>query len=87
VITKYKVLIVCFFRTVNGGKSLWNEDQACIHRGQLTRPERCGQDIPRSSMPYTYFGIFDGHAGVGAAVAAANQLHHIIHVRIQYTVL
>jgi hypothetical protein len=24
--------------------------------------------------------LFDGHAGTGAAVAAANQLHHILHV-------
>lgn len=33
------------------------------------------------SLPYYYFGVFDGHAGWGAAVSAANQLHHIIHVR------
>lgn len=32
------------------------------------------------SLPYFIFGVFDGHAGWGAAVAAANQLHHIIHV-------
>jgi protein phosphatase 1H len=69
------------FRTVNAGKSKWNEDQACIHRGLLTRPERSGQDKRQAlSMPYIYFGLFDGHAGVGAAVAAANQLHYIIHV-------
>ena len=34
------------------------------------------------SLPYYYFGIFDGHAGWGAAVSAANQLHHILHVSL-----
>lgn len=34
------------------------------------------------SLPYYLFGVFDGHAGWGAAVAAANQLHHIIHVSL-----
>lgn len=37
-------------------------------------------DAQKFSIPYTYYGIFDGHAGVGAALCAANQLHHIIHV-------
>lgn len=32
------------------------------------------------SLPYYYFGVFDGHAGWGAAVSAASQLHHILHV-------
>ena len=32
------------------------------------------------SLPYYVFGVFDGHAGWGAAVSAANQLHHFIHV-------
>ena len=32
------------------------------------------------SLPYYLFGVFDGHAGWGAAVAAANQLHHLVHV-------
>jgi len=31
-------------------------------------------------LPYYYFAIFDGHAGSGAAVSAANQLHYILHV-------
>lgn len=34
------------------------------------------------SLPYYLFGVFDGHAGWGAAVAAANQLHHIVHVSV-----
>jgi serine/threonine protein phosphatase PrpC len=40
-------------------------------------PERMN---PATCLPYIYFALFDGHAGTGAAVAAANQLHHILHV-------
>lgn len=65
---------------MNAGKSILNEDQACIHRGLLTRAERNTEAQRAPSLPYVYFGIFDGHAGAGAAVAAANQLHHMIHV-------
>lgn len=32
-------------------------------------------------IPYCFFGLFDGHAGAGAAVAAAASLHLILHVR------
>ncbi|CAL4067880.1 unnamed protein product, partial [Meganyctiphanes norvegica] len=34
------------------------------------------------SAPYYIFGVFDGHAGWGAAISASNQLHHIIHNNI-----
>lgn len=34
-------------------------------------------------LPWTYFGIFDGHAGWGVAVASANTLHKIIHDKLQ----
>ncbi|XP_059488514.1 protein phosphatase 1H [Neocloeon triangulifer] len=72
-----------YAEAVNAGKSLLNEDQACVHRGLLTRPERNLNDAHKTpSLPYVYFGIFDGHAGAGAAVAAANQLHHIIHDKL-----
>ncbi|KAK2721634.1 protein phosphatase 1H-like isoform X1 [Artemia franciscana] len=33
-------------------------------------------------LPYYYFAIFDGHAGSGAAVSAANQLHYILHEKL-----
>lgn len=85
-------------RAVNAGKSLRNEDQACLRRAMLERPESrernmrgVRQDLkktassperinPATCLPYIYFALFDGHAGTGAAVAAANQLHHILHV-------
>ena len=67
-----------YAETINSGKSLYsNEDQASIHVTSLRihDPEK---DQP-SSIPYVYFGIFDGHAGTGAALTAANTLHR--HVK------
>lgn len=49
---------------VNSGKSEWNEDQAAFYRQILTHPTN--KDEP--GLPYTYFGIFDGHAGFGCAL-------------------
>lgn len=59
---------------VNSGKSQWNEDQAAFCRQVLSDPSKKHPDLP-----YTYFGMFDGHAGYGAAVAASRQFHHILH--------
>ena len=36
------------------------------------------------SLIFHYFAIFDGHAGTGAAIFAANSLHHHIKVRVYY---
>ena len=84
------------FRTINSGKSKRNEDQARIQSGVLRIPlndtyhvENRGHGQARSGgaanleyieIPYRYFGLFDGHAGPGAAVAAAQKLHLVIHV-------
>ena len=38
-------------------------------------------------IPYVYFGIFDGHAGSGCAVTAANELHQVIHKRLMGVLL
>ncbi|XP_055590880.1 protein phosphatase 1H [Uranotaenia lowii] len=62
---------------VNSGKSEWNEDQAAFHRQVLSHPSRQYHDLP-----YTYYGIYDGHAGYGAALAASNQFHHILHEKL-----
>lgn len=34
------------------------------------------------SLPWVYFGLFDGHAGSGVAVAAANQLQKIVQDKL-----
>ena len=62
---------------VNSGKSEWNEDQAAFCRQVLSDPTHKYPDLP-----YTYFGIFDGHAGYGAALAASYQFHHILHEKL-----
>ncbi|KAH8286690.1 hypothetical protein KR018_012232 [Drosophila ironensis] len=62
---------------VNSGKSEWNEDQGAFCRQVLCDPEHKHPDLP-----YTYFGIFDGHAGYGAALAASHQFHHILHEKL-----
>ena len=33
-------------------------------------------------IPYIYYGIFDGHAGSGCAVTAANELHQVFKTEI-----
>ena len=61
------------------GKSVRNEDQAAFHRGIL-RTKDADSRIQFSEdweIPYIYFGIFDGHAGSGCAVTAANELHQV----------
>lgn len=62
---------------VNSGKSEWNEDQAAFSMQLLHHPSK---DLP--DLPYFYFGIFDGHAGYGAALAASLQFHHILHEKL-----
>lgn len=70
-----------YAETINSGKSLYsNEDQACIHVTSLTLndPEK---DIT-TTIPYVLFGIFDGHAGTGAALTAANTLQFHIKEKL-----
>ncbi|XP_043224176.1 uncharacterized protein LOC122382641 [Amphibalanus amphitrite] len=71
-----------YAEAVNAGKSKRNEDTAHLHVGSLHRPDESGSDTGARSVPYYYFGLFDGHAGHGASTAAANQLHHIVHERL-----
>lgn len=63
-----------YAETINSGKSLYsNEDQSSIHVTHLTGIDH-EKDQP-STIHYILFGIFDGHAGTGAALTAANTLH------------
>lgn len=62
---------------VNSGKSEWNEDQAAFKVQVLHHPSK---ELP--DLPYTYFGIFDGHAGYGASLAASLQFQHILHEKL-----
>ena len=62
-----------YAETINSGKSLYsNEDQASIHVTHLNLADT--EKDTTSTIPYIMFGIFDGHAGTGAALTAANTL-------------
>ena len=73
-----------YAEAINAGKSLRNEDQAAFHRGVLRAcdlPAEVESEVAGTAVdiPYVYFGTFDGHAGSGCAVAAANELHVVLH--------
>ena len=76
-----------YAEAINAGKSLRNEDQAAFHRGVLRAcdlPAEVESEVGSVAVdiPYIYFGTFDGHAGSGCAVAAANELHVVLHRRL-----
>ena len=63
-----------YAETINSGKSLYsNEDQASIHVSTLLANEP--EKDQHCTIWYVLFGIFDGHAGTGAALTATNTLH------------
>ncbi len=67
-----------YAETINSGKSLYsNEDQASIQVTHLTLND--SEKDTTTTIPYIMFGIFDGHAGTGAALTAANTLH--VHIK------
>lgn len=49
----------------------------------LRRTNLSRADSFQTKIPYAYFGIFDGHAGCGAALMAVNQLHIHIMEKLQ----
>lgn len=72
---------------INAGKSLRNEDQAACYQDVAIRQSALLRDPLTTSIkdqiPWTYFGIFDGHAGTAVAIAAAAQLHSIISEKLR----
>ncbi|XP_053100878.1 protein phosphatase 1J isoform X2 [Hemicordylus capensis] len=77
---------------INAGKSQHNEDQACCEavfvekrrnpRNNPTPKEVSGDpDGCSKGLCFYYWGLFDGHAGSGAAVMASKLLH--FHIRDQ----
>ena len=74
---------VGYAEAINSGKSLYsNEDQASIHVTTLSLSDS-DKEHHSSKIPYVMFGIFDGHAGTGAALTAANTVHQ--HIRDKLT--
>lgn len=75
-----------YAETINSGKSLYvNEDQASMHITALTITDPVASvssdnpsPSPPTTIPYVLFGVFDGHAGYGAAIMAAHTVHRHI---------
>ncbi|XP_047381831.1 protein phosphatase 1J isoform X3 [Sciurus carolinensis] len=74
-----------YAEVINAGKSRHNEDQACCEvvyvegrRSVTGAPREPNQD---QGLCFYYWGLFDGHAGGGAAEMASRLLHR--HIREQ----
>ena len=59
-----------------------NEVVESVYNTPLTSPTK-NKSLKEESLPWVYFAVFDGHAGSGVAVAAANTLHKIIQEKLQ----
>jgi protein phosphatase 1H len=70
-----------YAETINAGKSVRNEDQAFVRRGCVSFAT--SQNSEQVKIPYTMFGMFDGHAGSGCAVTASNDLWKVIQSRLE----
>lgn len=72
---------VGYAETINSGKSIYvNEDQASIHVTALSVSDTDKEST--SLISYVMFGVFDGHAGTGAAMMASHTLHK--HIRDKF---
>ncbi|XP_077191037.1 protein phosphatase 1J isoform X2 [Paroedura picta] len=79
-----------YAEVINAGKSQHNEDQACceavfvekrgFQRNNPASKETSGDpEGGKKGLSFYYWGLFDGHAGSGAAVMASKLLH--FHIR------
>ncbi|XP_051562680.1 protein phosphatase 1H-like [Myxocyprinus asiaticus] len=79
-----------YAEVINAGKSMLNEDQASCEllyvRKISSKQQRCSmlqEDTgDTTGIPMHFWGVFDGHAGSGAALMASKLLHRIIRDRL-----
>ncbi|KAA0712700.1 Protein phosphatase 1H [Triplophysa tibetana] len=79
-----------YAEVINAGKSMLNEDQASFEllyvKKLSSKQQRCSMVLEDSGdttgIPIHFWGVFDGHAGSGAALAASKLLHRIIRDRL-----
>uniref|UniRef100_A0A1A8FPW5 Protein phosphatase, Mg2+/Mn2+ dependent, 1J n=1 Tax=Nothobranchius korthausae TaxID=1143690 RepID=A0A1A8FPW5_9TELE len=74
-----------YAEVINAGKSMLNEDQASCEKLFVRKPsgkhrnstmvDDSGDD---TGIPLQFWGVFDGHAGSGAAIMASKLLHRLI---------
>ncbi|XP_019369631.1 PREDICTED: protein phosphatase 1J [Gavialis gangeticus] len=77
-------------RVINSGKSQHNEDQACCEvvfvqqrSRQRGNPAAGEPEGGRKGLCFHYWGLFDGHAGSGAAIVASKLLHQHVCEQLQ----
>uniref|UniRef100_A0AAX7SGK9 PPM-type phosphatase domain-containing protein n=1 Tax=Astatotilapia calliptera TaxID=8154 RepID=A0AAX7SGK9_ASTCA len=78
-----------YAEVINAGKSMLNEDQASCEKVFVKKPSGkhrnstlLDQNGDGTGIPLHFWGIFDGHAGSGAAIMASKLLHHLIRDRL-----
>ncbi|KAI4827020.1 hypothetical protein KUCAC02_030448 [Chaenocephalus aceratus] len=78
-----------YAEVINAGKSMLNEDQGCCEKLFVKKPSGKNRNSSLledngdgTGIPMHYFGVFDGHAGSGAAIMASKLLHRLIRDRL-----
>ncbi|XP_008407159.1 protein phosphatase 1H [Poecilia reticulata] len=74
-----------YAEAINAGKSMLNEDQASCEKLFVRKPSGKHRNSTlvddngdNTGIPLHFWGVFDGHAGSGAAIMASKLLHRII---------
>ncbi|XP_058488683.1 protein phosphatase 1H [Solea solea] len=78
-----------YAEVINAGKSMLNEDQASCEKLFVKKPSGKHRNSTLqedngdgTGIPLHFWGVFDGHAGSGAAIMASKLLHHLIRDRL-----
>uniref|UniRef100_A0A674MS77 Protein phosphatase, Mg2+/Mn2+ dependent, 1J n=1 Tax=Takifugu rubripes TaxID=31033 RepID=A0A674MS77_TAKRU len=79
-----------YAEVINAGKSMLNEDQASCEKLFVKKPNSKHRNSTLlednrdgTGIPLHFWGVFDGHAGSGAAIMASKLLHRIIRDRLE----
>ncbi|KAM4583318.1 protein phosphatase 1H [Fundulus diaphanus] len=74
-----------YAEAINAGKSMLNEDQASCEKLFVRKPNSKHRNSTlvddngdNTGIPLHFWGVYDGHAGSGAAIMASKLLHRII---------
>ncbi|XP_035487643.1 protein phosphatase 1H isoform X1 [Scophthalmus maximus] len=78
-----------YAEVINAGKSMLNEDQASCEKLFVKKPSGKHRNSALhedngdgTGIPLHFWGVFDGHAGSGAAIMASKLLHRLIRDRL-----
>ncbi|KAM4612895.1 protein phosphatase 1H isoform 2-T2 [Polymixia lowei] len=78
-----------YAEVINAGKSMLNEDQASCEKLYVKKPSSKHRNSTvledsgdGTGIPLHFWGVFDGHAGSGAAIMASKLLHRLIRDRL-----